>query len=149
MKFAYNRLMQYEYVFHEAWDMIVLLLTYYHVFYSPFYSFFDHSWSIRIQRLKKAAHVEHFFYFIYFHYTKTKNWKRKGKKHFIKNVHIMEAIQWTFIVYSKLFTAFFYYLSRKFSFTWNCQYYFLADRKTSNLSWWTLTIRSASPQTGR
>ena len=118
-KFAYNRLMQYEYVFHEAWDMIVLLLTYYHVFYSPFYSFLNDSWSTRLQRLKKAAHVEHFFLFYLLSLHKKEKLKKKRKKTFYKKCSHNGSYSMNIHRLFNLFTDFFhalFYLSRQFFF---------------------------------
>ena len=106
----------------RSWDMmsfIIHLLPDLLLSIFPFFFFFNESWSIRIQRLKEAAHVKHFFISFTIINTKRKEkWKRKGKT-FYKNVYIIEAIQWTFIVYLILFTDFFHallYLSRHFFF---------------------------------
>ena len=85
----------------RSWDIHLLP----HLLLSLF-SFFNDSWSIRIQMLKKAAHVKHFFILFTFINTKRKQWKKKEKP-FIKNVHTMEAVHWIFIVYLILFTEFF------------------------------------------
>ena len=120
---------------------IVLLSTYNHTFYSPFFLF-----------LKKAAHVKHFSILFTFINTKRKKWKRKTfyKKCLHNGSYSMNIHCLSNLVY-RLFPRTFLFVSTIF---FDLKLPILVFRRSRavlqkriNLSWWTLTFRPASPQT--